>query len=148
MTNQTTIPGEFVRMEISKTNPIETAHRALIVALGRMMVDKKVPWLRVCPTAAEFRDVKDYVSDVAAVLDAWHQAVGKEASSNATKPFDEGCFQTAFTDAVVGWSLYELEAEAEEIESNSEELDRDTRQAIQYGRTMQTMLDSIFKAGR
>jgi hypothetical protein len=147
MTDQI-IPGEFVRMEISKTNPIETAHRALIVALGRMLVDGEVPKINVCPTPEEYRDVKCYVSDVALACDAWLKAVGREASSNACKPFDEGVFQTAFTDAVVGWSLYELEAEAEEIESNAEELDAATRQAIRYGRTMQTMIDSIFKAGR
>ncbi len=143
MTNQTTIPGEFVRMEISKPNPIETAHRALIVALGRMLVDGDVPKLHVCPTAGEFRHVKAYVEAVAGAADLWLRAVGKEASSNATKPFDEGCFQTAFTDAVVGWSLYELEAEAEEIESNAEDCDTATRQAVHYGRTVRTMVEML-----
>jgi hypothetical protein len=142
-----TIPGEFTRMEIAKTNPIETAHRVLIVELGRMLVDRKVPKINVCPTAAEFRDVKDYVADVAGAADAWLKEIGREAASNATKPLDEGLFQTAFTDAVVGWSLYELESEAEEIDSLAEEIDRDTRQAIKYGRTMQSIID-VMKVGR
>jgi hypothetical protein len=145
MTDQTTIPGEFTRMEISKTNPIETAHKALIVALGKMLVDRKVPKLNVCPTAAEFRDVKEYVADVAKAADAWLQAVGSEARSNAIARFDEGVFQTAFTDAVVGYSLYELESEAEEIDANSEEIDRDTRQAIAYGRTMDNIIQTILR---
>ena len=138
-----TIPGEFVRVEISRPNPIETAHRALIVALGRMLVEKDVPKLNVCPTAGEFRHVKAYVAAVAGACDAWLRAVGAEARSNATKPFDEGVFQTAFTDAVVGWSLYELEAEAEEIESNAEDMDAETRQAVHYGRTMRTMIEML-----
>lgn len=141
------IPGEFVRMEVTKTNPIETAHRALIVALGRMLVEKKVPWLQVYPTAAEFRDVKEYVAAVAGAADAWLRAVGAEARSNAIGRFDQTVFQTAFTDAVEGFSLYELEAEAEQIDSMAEEIDRDTRQAINYGRTMASIID-VFKAGR
>jgi hypothetical protein len=140
-----TIPGEFTRMEISKTNPIETAHKALIVALGRMLVDKKVPWISISPTAAEFRDVKEYVADVAKAADAWLQAVGSEARSNAVGRFDQGDFQTAFTDAVVGYSLYELESEAEEIDANSEEIDRNTRQAIRYGRTMDNIIQTLMR---
>jgi hypothetical protein len=132
------IPGEFVRMEITKPNPIETAHRALIVALGRMLVDKKVPWISVSPSADEFRDVKEYVADVAKAADAWLQAVGKEARSNATRPFDDGVFQSAFTDAVEGFSLYELEAEAEEIEDETA-----TRTAVHYGRTVRTMVEML-----
>ena len=143
-----TIPGEFVRMEIAKPNPIETAHRVLIVELGRILVDGKVPRIHVSPMADEFLAVKDYVAEVARIADTWLAAIGKEARSNSLHTFDQSSFQDTFTDAVEGYALYELEAEAEELGELAEEIDRDTRQAINYGRTMHTMLNNIFKAGR
>lgn len=139
-----TIPGEFTRLEVKPAsagpvNPIETAHRALIVALGKMLVGRQVPKIWVNPEPDDFLAVKDYVAAVAAACDLWLQAVGKEARSNSLHTFDKSSFQSAFTDAVEGYALYELQAEAEELG----DVDRDTRTAIQHGRTARAIIETI-----
>lgn len=150
-----TLPGEFTQRTIAQpavtpdeltrqhnpipVNPISTAHMLLITELGKLLVNRQVPSVRINPIPEEFEDLHTYALQVAAAVDAWWLAVGKEARANATCTIDLKWFTTIFTEAIEGWGTSEFDRAAEGLREDQEDIES----AVRSGRTARAIIRTI-----
>lgn len=147
------MPGEFTQRLIAQpqqtetqrqsaplsVNPISTAHMLLITELGRLLLANDVPTIDVNPIPEDFAAVRDYSLKVAALVDAWWLAIGKEAKANSLSTIDLKWFTETFTDAVEGWGTSEFDGAAEALREEHEEVES----AVRGGRTASAIIRTI-----
>lgn len=97
---------------IRPANPFEAARLALI----KKLLEIKSPGsFSIFPIPCEFTAVHHHVSEVTAICNEWLSAIGHEVADNSSSRVDIDLFRTAFSDAVDGMALWEIEKQAEAL---------------------------------
>jgi hypothetical protein len=97
---------------IRPSNPFETARLALI---KKLLAVKAPASFSVFPVPGEFTSVVDHLREAAGIFDEWLAAIGHEITDNSSSRVDMGLFRSAFTDAVDGNAMWEVEKQGEQL---------------------------------
>jgi hypothetical protein len=126
---------EPLQSTVNAKNPMALAYAAMLDEL-RMLA---IPHLPVNPEPEHFEDVADFGLRVAGCFDRFWHLVGDEAQSVVTCNLDIKCFTNTFTDALQGFSTFELDRAAGVLRED----DAEARQASRYGRSARTLIGMI-----
>jgi hypothetical protein len=100
-------------------NPFEIARRALISALVRMEAPKA---FTTFPVPSEFTGVIDHMRQAAGLFDEWLAAIGHQVADNSSGNVDMRLFRSAFTDAIDGNAMWEVEKQGEALIEDHNEM--------------------------
>ncbi|HWX14332.1 MAG TPA: hypothetical protein VNY06_05675 [Methylocella sp.] len=101
----------------ARYSAIATVHKECVIALSRLYV----PHISPSPSPDQFRDMADFLVHWARVADRVLKIVGDEARANTTENINLGYFQGQFQATVEGYSSFELERCAANVEAEWEE---------------------------
>lgn len=107
---------------IRPANAFETARLALI---KKLLEIKSPDAFSVFPVPSQFTAIHHHVSEVTAICNEWLAAIGHEVADNSSSRVDLDLFRTAFSDAVDGMALWEIEKQAEALIEDHNEMIRE-----------------------
>ena len=137
------IRGTFTQVDMTNpvpvaVHPIAKAQSAMIGELARLAAPK----LSANPEPEDFEDVADYLLRAARIIDGFIHEVGLEVRSSATNHVDMTVFTDVLKDGLEGNATHEIDAAAEAVRDEREEIES----AIRNRRYAGAMIEDIYRS--